>query len=176
MKKNILKGKVVNLIEKDGTIARFIADEFKHEIGSDHSCSAREHAIDHASSNRRSSSFSSYFIQKQAEARPHKFWEMNTPELTPEVKRELEIISMRSYWDSASFFKDRNRKELPKEFEIGTVVAGAFDGKRGTLTRREKKQSLADELAADEAFKSRSDVVVEKEKAKRLRPKHKKRH
>ena len=55
-------------------------------------------------------------------------------------------------------------------------MAGAFDGKRGTLTRREKKQSLADELAADEAFKSRSDVVVDKEKAKRLRPKHKKRH
>lgn len=32
---------------------------------------------------------------------------MNTPELTPEVKRELEIISMRSYWDPASFFKVR---------------------------------------------------------------------
>lgn len=55
-------------------------------------------------------------------------------------------------------------------------MAGAFDGKRGKLTRREKKQSLADELAADNAFKERSDVVVEKEKAKRLRPKHKKRH
>lgn len=138
----------------------------------------------------------SLFIQKQVAARPHKFWEMNTPEMTPEVKRELEIISMRSYWDSASFFKVRfvlftelqgkNRKELPKEFEvveqesddiqIGTVVAGTFDGKRGTLTRREKKQSLADELVADEAFKSRSDVVVEKEKARRFRPKHKKRH
>ena len=30
---------------------------------------------------------------------------MNTPELTDEVKRELEILSMRGYWDPKSFFK-----------------------------------------------------------------------
>ena len=114
---------------------------------------------------------------KQKSVQPHQFWEMNTPELTPEVKRELEIISMRGFWDPKSFFKgDKKKKELPKEFEIGTVIAGPLEGKRGTLTRREKKQSIADELAADAAFKARSDTFVEKEKAKRIRPKHKKRH
>ena len=30
---------------------------------------------------------------------------MNTPEMTDEVKRELEILSMRGYWDPKSFFK-----------------------------------------------------------------------
>ena len=36
------------------------------------------------------------------------FWEMNTPEMTDEVKRELEILSMRGYWDPKSFFKVSN--------------------------------------------------------------------
>lgn len=35
------------------------------------------------------------------------YWEMNTPEMSDEVKRELEILSMRGYWDPKSFFKVR---------------------------------------------------------------------
>ena len=33
------------------------------------------------------------------------FWKLQTPEMTPELKRELEILSMRGYWDTKSFFK-----------------------------------------------------------------------
>ena len=58
------------------------------------------------------------------------FWKLQTPEMTPELKRELEILSMRGYWDTKSFFKvsneneymieqsDRNRKEIPSSFEV----------------------------------------------------------
>ena len=51
--------------------------------------------------------------------------------MTPELKRELEILSMRGYWDTKSFFKvsmrmsieqsDRNRKEIPSSFEVSVV-------------------------------------------------------
>ena len=55
---------------------------------------------------------------------------MRTPEVTDEVKRELEILSMRGFWDQKAFFKvlkveypyvqgSRTKKELPKEFEVG---------------------------------------------------------
>ena len=36
-----------------------------------------------------------------------KYWELSTPELTEDVKRELEILSMRGYWDPKAFFKVR---------------------------------------------------------------------
>ena len=36
---------------------------------------------------------------------PKEYWHLVTPEMTPEVKRELEILSMRGFWDTKSFFK-----------------------------------------------------------------------
>ena len=42
---------------------------------------------------------------KGVKEKKKEFWQLNTPEVTPEVKRELEIISMRDYLDPKSFFK-----------------------------------------------------------------------
>lgn len=61
------------------------------------------------------------------------FWKLQTPEMTPELKRELEILSMRGYWDTEVFLQseyeneymieqsDRNRKEIPSSFEVSVV-------------------------------------------------------
>ena len=43
--------------------------------------------------------------QKKKKVAEKAFWELNTPEMTEDVKRELEILSMRGYWDPKSFFK-----------------------------------------------------------------------
>ena len=58
---------------------------------------------------------------------------------------------------------------------MGRVVGGNFDSRRQRLTRREAKASLADELASDDLFRSRSDKVIEKEKEKRAAPRRSKR-
>lgn len=60
--------------------------------------------------------------------------------------------------------------------QFGTVVAGPLDNRKNRLTRREKKASFADELASDISFKERSDVLLDKERKKRIRSKHKKHH
>ena len=96
------------------------------------------------------------------------FWKLQTPEMTPELKRELEILSMRGYWDTKSFFKsDRNRKEIPSSFEIGYVISGSMEGRSSRLSRRESKRSFASELVLDEKLKERSEKVLADEKAKR---------
>ena len=56
------------------------------------------------------------------------------------------------------------------------MIAGPLESRKNRLTRREKKSSFADELASDLDFKERSDVVLEKERAKKSRLKNKKRH
>ena len=148
LKDAIQNNKVVRLIKEDGTIG--IKVNKSSEIG--------------------------MAPRKSPSKPPRQFWELVTPEMTPEVKRELEILSMRGYWDTKSFFKgDRKKRELPKEFELGRVVSGNFDSRRQRLTRREIKASLADELASDELFRSRSDKVIEKEKEKRSTPRRSKR-
>ena len=56
------------------------------------------------------------------------------------------------------------------------MIAGPFESRKNRLTRREKKQSFADELVSDISFKERSDKIVDKERSKRQRRKHNKKH
>ncbi|KNB43754.1 rRNA-processing protein FCF2-like protein [Blastocystis sp. subtype 4] len=161
LKDAIQNNKVVRLIKEDGTIGVGIKTVFEVNKSSEIGMAPRVVSALHV------------MIPSKP---PRQFWELVTPEMTPEVKRELEILSMRGYWDTKSFFKgDRKKRELPKEFELGRVVSGNFDSRRQRLTRREIKASLADELASDELFRSRSDKVIEKEKEKRSTPRRSKR-
>ena len=48
------------------------------------------------------------------------------------------------------------KRELPKYFAVGTVVEGAEEGAAGRLTKRQRKQSMLDELMADDRVKARA--------------------
>jgi hypothetical protein len=81
---------------------------------------------------------------------------MRAPKLTQELKRELLIVKMRGALDPKRFYRSSDTgKKLPKYFQIGTVVAGAEDG-RNRLTKRERKTSMLGELGADEAVRKRA--------------------
>lgn len=55
---------------------------------------------------------------------------MRAQELTPELKRELQMIRMRGAVDPKRFYRTSDMKrELPKYFQMGTVVEGAGGGK-----------------------------------------------
>jgi hypothetical protein len=55
---------------------------------------------------------------------------MRSQELTPELKRELQMIRMRGALDPKRFYRTSDmKKELPKYFQMGTVVEGAGGGK-----------------------------------------------
>ena len=79
---------------------------------------------------------------------------MAAKELTPELKRDLQIIRMRGVLDPKRFYRSSDmKKELPKYFQVGTLVEGAADGRSARLTRRERKASM---LQADPALRKRA--------------------
>ncbi|KAL3701146.1 hypothetical protein R1sor_019168 [Riccia sorocarpa] len=83
-----------------------------------------------------------------------KWFDMPAVTLTPELKREVELLKMRSVLDPKRHYKANDSKSIPKYFQIGTVVAGAADFYSGRLTKKERKMSFADELLNDTSLKA----------------------
>lgn len=112
---------------------------------------------------------------------------MSAPEMTEEVKRDLEVLQMRSVLDPKHFYKKNDMKELPKYFQIGKVMDSPLDYYNNRMTKKERKRTIVDELMADAEFhrynkKKYGEIVEEKKKtnykahmqARRLKRRHKK--
>ena len=70
------------------------------------------------------------------------------------------------------------KRELPKYFVVGTVVEGAEEGAAGRLTKRQRKQSMLDELMADDRVRARAKnkfQEVQKERSRGVKRQSKRR-
>lgn len=82
--------------------------------------------------------------------------QMAAPQLTAELKRELLLVKMRGAMDPKRFYRSAdNGKELPKYFQMGTIIEGAEDG-RVRKTKKERKGSIMQEIMADSAIRKRA--------------------
>lgn len=81
-----------------------------------------------------------------------KWFNLPATEMTDEIKRDLEVIQMRSVLDPKHFYKKNDIKALPKYFHIGKVVDSPTDFYSGRLTKKERKRTIVDELMADAEF------------------------
>uniref|UniRef100_A0A7N0VB69 Fcf2 pre-rRNA processing C-terminal domain-containing protein n=1 Tax=Kalanchoe fedtschenkoi TaxID=63787 RepID=A0A7N0VB69_KALFE len=79
------------------------------------------------------------------------WFDMPAQTLTPELKKDLQLLKLRNVIDPKRHYKkgDTKLKNLPKYFQVGTMVESASDFYTGRLTKRERKASLADELLSD---------------------------
>ncbi|KXX78655.1 rRNA-processing protein fcf2 [Madurella mycetomatis] len=80
------------------------------------------------------------------------WFNMPRTNLTPELKRDLQILRMRDVVAMGKqFFKKDSRKNfIPEYCQVGTIVAGATDGVNGRLTRKEKKRTIVEEVLSGE--------------------------
>ncbi|XP_043712264.1 rRNA-processing protein fcf2-like [Telopea speciosissima] len=95
------------------------------------------------------------FLRKQVKDTAGKSWfEMPAPTITPELKKDLQMLKLRSVIDPKRHYKkgDTKSKTLPKYFQVGTVVESASDFFSGRLTKKERKATLADELLSDRSL------------------------
>lgn len=81
------------------------------------------------------------------------WYSMAKPELTAERKRDLELLKMRKVLDTKTFYKKNDIQQLPKYFEVGTVLDNATDFYSDRVPKKMRKQTLVDELLSDEQFK-----------------------
>merc|ERR1712179_111576 len=80
------------------------------------------------------------------------WFDMKAPEMTEELKRDLEIIQMRSALDTKRFYKKPD-SELPKYFQIGQIQDNAADFYNDRIPKKERKKTLVDELMSDAEFR-----------------------
>jgi hypothetical protein len=111
------------------------------------------------------------------------WFHMKAPEITDEIKRDLEVIQMRRALFRDHQYKRRATDKAPEHFQIGTVVEGSGDYYSSRLTRKERSKTLVDELLKDASFQRNAKqryeriamVNVDKKKARALRKKQSKR-
>ena len=89
--------------------------------------------------------------RRQAERAWHELPEQT---LTPALKRELRLLKLRSAADPKRFYKRNDSTKLPTRFAVGTVIEGATEFYSARLTKKERKQTMAEELLADKRLRA----------------------
>ncbi|KAG9459733.1 hypothetical protein H6P81_004241 [Aristolochia fimbriata] len=92
-------------------------------------------------------------LRKQVKDTSGKGWfNMPAATITPEIKKDLQILKLRSVIDPKRHYKKGDSKTLPKYFQVGTVIESASDFFSGRLTKKERKGTLAEELLSDQTL------------------------
>lgn len=77
------------------------------------------------------------------------WFNLAAPEMTAQVKADLEVLKNRRALDPRRFYKGKEEAKSRKYFAIGTVQEGWAEGVPGRMTRKERQGSLLGEVAAD---------------------------
>ncbi|KAK5014775.1 dTDP-fucopyranose mutase [Cryomyces antarcticus] len=110
--------------------------------------------------------------EKKATAGPQWF-DLPRTDLTPELKRDLQLLKMRSVLDPKRHYKKENGKAKAPEFsQVATIVEGPTEFFSGRLLNRDRKKTFVDEVLAREAqtgrFKNKyNDVQAAKTSGKK---------
>lgn len=76
---------------------------------------------------------------------------MPKTELTPELRRDLQLLKMRNVLDPKRHYKkDNSRNDLPAFSQVGTVIEGATEFYSSRLNKKERKQTILEEVIAQE--------------------------
>lgn len=80
---------------------------------------------------------------------------LTAPEMTPQLKRDLQLLSMRHVLDPKRFYKKHDK--LSPHFAIGTIKEDPTEFFSARLTRKERKNTLAEEILSTRGdyFKSK---------------------
>jgi hypothetical protein len=98
---------------------------------------------------------------------------MPRTDLTPGLKRDLQLLRMRSVLDPKRFYKKENKKPaVPEYSQVGTIIEGPTEYFSARLSNKERKTTFADEVLAGERdtgrFKSKyADIQAAKTSGKK---------
>ena len=90
--------------------------------------------------------------RKQATAGA-KWFDMPTKDLELEDKLTLDAIRLRETLNPKRFYKNKATDKISKQFQVGKVIEHPVDFYTDRAPKKERKQTLVDELIADAEFK-----------------------
>ncbi|XP_014889993.1 deoxynucleotidyltransferase terminal-interacting protein 2 [Poecilia latipinna] len=81
---------------------------------------------------------------------------MKAPELTQELKGDLQVLKMRGSLDPKRFYKKNDRDGFPKYFQVGTVMDSPVDFYHSRVPKKERKRTMVEELLHDAEFRQKN--------------------
>ena len=97
------------------------------------------------------------------------------PVIAHQALKDLEIVKMRNYLNPKRFYKANDSKTLPTRFQFGTIISGQFERNSETLTRAERKNTIAESLMHDRKTRKYTKRVFDQVQDERKLPKSNKR-
>ncbi|KAM3417374.1 hypothetical protein BST61_g5624 [Cercospora zeina] len=96
-----------------------------------------------------------------------KWYNLPKTELTPELKRDLQLIKMRNVLDPHRHYKKENGKmKAPEYSQVGTIKEGATEFFSGRIENKKRKRTFAEEVLAGEhetgRFKNKYGQIQDK--------------
>jgi Fcf2 pre-rRNA processing len=89
--------------------------------------------------------------QRKTETDAGKDWyHMKAPDMTPELKEDLQAIMLRRHLDPKRFYKKDDLKDPPKFFQIGTLVNAPDDPVSYRVDKYKRKKSLVEQLLEED--------------------------
>ncbi|XP_063373281.1 deoxynucleotidyltransferase terminal-interacting protein 2 [Cydia amplana] len=107
--------------------------------------------------------------KERAKTKGPGWFDLPAPEVTEELKNDLQVLKMRSVLNPKHFYKKNDMEALPKYFQVGKVMDSPLDHVNERLTRKQRKRTMVDELLADSEFQKYNkrkykEIIVEKRK------------
>ncbi|KAG0584994.1 hypothetical protein KC19_3G249400 [Ceratodon purpureus] len=107
-------------------------------------------------------------VKNVKETSGSKWFNMPAPTITPEVKRDLQLLKLRDVIDPKQHYKKNDTKGVPKFFQVGRYVEGPTEFYSSRLTKKERKETFADEFLANpqlKAYRKRKYTEIQEQKA-----------
>ncbi|OAL51283.1 Fcf2-domain-containing protein [Pyrenochaeta sp. DS3sAY3a] len=104
-------------------------------------------------------------MKKQENATAGSRWfNMPKTELTPELRRDLQLLKMRSVLDPKRHYKkDNSKNDVPAFSQVGTIIEGATEFYSSRVNKKDRKQTILEEVIAQEQdsgrFKRKYDDI-----------------
>lgn len=74
------------------------------------------------------------------------WYDLPKTELTPELKRDLQLLRMRSILDPKRHYKKENNKAQPPNYsQVGTIIEGPTEFFSGRIAKRDRKRTFVEE-------------------------------
>ena len=95
-------------------------------------------------------------LQKKRKRKPEEndagkdWYFMKKPEMTPEIKEDLQAIMLRKHLDPKKFYKKNDMKEAPKFFQVGTIMNAPDEPVSHRIEKDKRRKPLVEQLLADD--------------------------
>ncbi|XP_029001773.1 deoxynucleotidyltransferase terminal-interacting protein 2 [Betta splendens] len=94
--------------------------------------------------------------EERAKSTGEGWFNMKAPELSHELKGDLQVLKMRDSLDPKRFYKKNDRDGFPKYFQVGTVVDSPVDFYHSRVPKKQRKRTMVEELLADAEFRHKN--------------------